>query len=99
MENQLPEKDELIYGSLLQLEEISPTDANLIRMRLEGFTYDEMAGAEIDDDDLKPGVLEKKTNAIKKQFTRNDTGSLSKFKSILDRSLKKESLGIGDLYR
>ena len=100
-ENSLLDKEtqNLVYSSLMQLEEKSPRDANLIKMHLEGLTYEEMAKAELHSDDLNPGNLKKKTDAIKKQFTRNNTGSLAKFKSILNRNLEKESLGIGDLYQ
>lgn len=48
------EKQNLFYSSLMQLEEKSPRDANLIKMHLEGLTYEEMAKAEIQDDDLNP---------------------------------------------
>jgi RNA polymerase sigma-70 factor (ECF subfamily) len=98
-ENSLLDKEnqKLVYSTLMQLEEKSPRDANLIKMHLDGLTYEEMAKAELHDD-LNPGKLKKKTDAIKKQFTRNNTGALAKFKSILNRNLEKDSLGIGDLY-
>jgi hypothetical protein len=88
----------LVYSSLTQLEEKFPRDANLIKMRLKGLTYEEMAAAEMHEYEPKPGDLKKRTASLKKQFTRDNTGSLAKFKSILDRNLGKESLSIGDLY-
>ncbi len=36
--------------------------------------------------------LKKKTDSIKKQFTRNTTGSMAKFKSCLERTMRKNQL-------
>jgi len=91
------EQQRLIFEALRQLEDVSPRDANLIRMHLEGLTYEEMAKAEIKGENCDPQKLKKKTDAVKKQFTRNATGSLAKLKSILNRSLEKQSLENGDL--
>jgi hypothetical protein len=36
--------------------------------------------------------LKKKTDAVKKQFTRNTSGSMAKFKSCLERTMRKNQL-------
>jgi len=41
--------------------------------------------------------LKKKTDAIKKQFTRNKTGSMKKFKKVLSKCLEKNALNFSDL--
>ena len=41
------ELQKLMHEALLQLSDISPRDANLIRMHLEGMTYEEMAKKEL----------------------------------------------------
>lgn len=91
------ERHKLILEALSQLEEASPRDADLIRMHLAGLTYEEMAKAEIKDEILDSKKLKQKTAAVKKQFTRNGTGSLAKFKSILNRSFERHSPGTEDL--
>ena len=91
------ERHRLILEALSQLEKASPRDADLIRMHLAGLTYEEMAKARIRDETLDSKKLKKKTDAVKKQFTRNDTGSLAKFKSILNRSLERQSFETEDL--
>ena len=45
---------------------------------------------------FKP-VRKKKTDAIKKQFTRDKTGSMNKFKKVLSKCLKNNALNFSDL--
>ena len=98
-EDELIDKEQhrLILEALLQLEQASPRDANLIRMHLAGLTYEDMAKAELKGENCSPKKLKQKTDAVKKQITRNGTGSLAKLKSILNRSLERRSLEAGDL--
>lgn len=98
-ENDLLKKElqTLLYEALLQLAEISPRDANLIRMHFEGMTYEEMAKKELKGKKISPGKLKKRTDAIKKQFTRNKTGSMNKFKKILSKCLENNALNFSDL--
>ena len=101
---QSPDKDllkkelqKLMHEALLQLSDISPRDANLIRMHLEGMTYEEMAKKELHEEKINQKKLKKKTDAIKKQFTRDNTGSMVKFKKILNKCLKNNALDFRDL--
>jgi RNA polymerase sigma-70 factor (ECF subfamily) len=91
------ELQKLIYETLLKLAEISPRDSNLIRMHFEGMTYEEMAEKELLGERHRPRKLRKKTDAIRKQFTRARTGSMAKFGNILNKSLKKNALNYKDL--
>ena len=98
-ENDLLKKElqTLMYEALLQLAQISPRDASLIRMHLEGMTYEDMARKELKGHKISPKKLKKKTDAIKKQFTRNKTGSLNKFKKVLSKCLENNALSFRDL--
>jgi RNA polymerase sigma-70 factor (ECF subfamily) len=87
----------LLHEALLLLAETSPNDANLIRMHLEGMTYAEMAEREMQGQKSNAKKLKQKTDSIKKQFTRDDTGSMAKFKKILNKSMKKNALNFNDL--
>ncbi len=98
-ENDLLKKElqTLMYEALLQLAQISARDASLIRMHLEGMTYEDMARKELKGKKISPKKLKKKTDAIKKQFTRNKTGSLNKFKKVLSKCLENNALSFRDL--
>jgi hypothetical protein len=65
-------------------------------MNLEGLSYEQMAQRELngvkDADELK-----RRIDAIKKQFTRKETGSMAKFRSVLDNYLDKNDLNHKDL--
>ena len=91
------EMQTLMHEALLQMAEISPRDAKLIKMHFEGMTYEEMAQKELNGKKISPRILKKKTNAIKKQFTRSKTGSLKKFETVLSNCLEKNALNFGDL--
>jgi RNA polymerase sigma factor (sigma-70 family) len=91
------EKIRLIHETLLTLTETSPADACLVKMHLEGLNYTEMAERTLGKKEHSREELQKKTDAIKKQFTRKATGSLDKFKSCLERIMKKNNLARHDL--
>ena len=91
------EKIKLVHESLLMLSETSPTDAVLVRMHLEGMDYTQMAEKLLAGEKQTDRDVNKKVNAIKKQFTRSGTGSLDKFRSCLDRVMKKNNLIHDDL--
>lgn len=86
------EKIKLIHEVLLMLADTSPSDAYLVKMHLEGLNYSQMAERIFSDKDCTQKQMDKKINAIKKQFTRDRTGSLAKFKSCLERVMKKNKL-------
>jgi RNA polymerase sigma factor (sigma-70 family) len=77
---------QLVHEALLKLSEDSPTDASLVRMHLEGLDYSQMATR-----------LGKRRDAIKKQFTREPTGSLAKFKRTLNYLMQAQGLQYEDL--
>ena len=83
---------ELIHEALSLLSQDSPMDAKYIRMHLlEEFTYEEIARQELPHEkDNK--VIKRKTDAVKKQFTRDRTGSKAKFKKILQELKESERL-------
>ena len=74
------------------LTENSPSDAYLVKMHLEGFEYRQMAAKLLKGQDYTEKELNKKVNAIKKQFSRKNSGSLAKFKSCLERVMRKNNL-------
>ena len=76
----------LVHQALLKLSEESPQDASLVRMHLEGLDYSQMA--------IRTG---KQINAIKKQFTREPTGSLAKFMKALKFLMQAQGLTYGDI--
>ena len=86
------EKIKLIHESLLLLSDTSPADAYLVKMHLEGLNYNQMAEKMLSGQDAGPKDIDKKVNAIKKQFTRTGSGSLDKFKACLERVMRKNNL-------
>ena len=104
-ENESPEKEiihkekiKLVHEALLMLVDTSPSDAFLVKMHLEGLDYSQMAERSLGDKDYPQKELDKKINAIKKQFTRDGTGSLAKFKSCLERIMRKNKLIQNDMF-
>ncbi len=93
----IKEQHRLIQKALVQLSDTSPRDANLIRMHLEGLSYEQMAQKELKAATTDPDYLNRKVDAIKKQFTRKESGSMAKFKSILNRCLNSNGLKHRDL--
>ncbi len=84
----------MVQKALVQLSDTSPRDASLIRMNLEGLSYEQMAQRELSGDKADPDELKRKVDAIKKQFTRKETGSMAKFKTVLSRYLDTNGLTI-----
>ena len=93
----LKEQQKLIQKALIQLSDISPRDADLIRMNLEGLSYEQMAERELNAEKTDQAGLKRKVDAIKKQFTRKETGSMARFRGILNRCLNSENLEYKDL--
>jgi RNA polymerase sigma-70 factor (ECF subfamily) len=91
------ERMRLIHEALLQLETISTRDAYLMKMYFEGLSYKEMAEREMDTRDADDRAVNKKINAIKKQFTRPKTGTLARFKNTIASCLKEHDLALNDL--
>lgn len=75
----------LVNEALLKLSENFPQDASLVKMHLDGLTYSQMAGK-----------LGKNIDAIKKQFTREQTGSLVKFKKAFISVMHSHGLKFED---
>jgi len=86
---------ESTFSAVEHLARMRPEDAQLIRFRMQGLSYEEIArrfGA-IGEKEIK-----KKTNALKKQFTRAGTGSSARFGIILERVLEEKGLAVKDLF-
>ena len=66
-------------------------------MNLEGLSYEQMARRELSGRRADPDELKRRIDAIKKQFTRKETGSMAKFRSVLNRHLNTNSLDYYDL--
>ena len=90
------ERRKLIHDALIQLSETSPRDAKLVRMHLNGLSYKSMAEQEINGNESLLIEKRRRINAIKKQFTRPNTGSLAKFKSIIEENIQKHEMDRGD---
>jgi len=91
------EQIKLAHEALLRLSEISPRDANFVRMHLDGLSYKEMALRELAGEDTRPEKVSKLTASIKKQFSRKRTGSMAKFEIIVRRLMEKNKLSYADL--
>jgi RNA polymerase sigma factor (sigma-70 family) len=92
------ERQKIIHNVLMVLSMESPKDALFVKMHLDDLTYIEMAKQELSGMNCNEAELDKKTNAIKKQFTRKNTGSLAKFKDCLERYMKKHQLKYEDMF-
>lgn len=93
----IKEQQRLIQTAFVQLSDNFPRDAILIRMHLEGLSYEQMAQKELKAVADDPDELKRKVDAIKKQFTRKETGSMARFKSIINRCLNSDNLEYKDL--
>ncbi|MDM8523948.1 sigma-70 family RNA polymerase sigma factor [Desulfococcaceae bacterium HSG8] len=91
-------QNKLTHDALLQLEKISPRDAKLMRMRLKGMTYKEMAELELAGKMSDQKTIERKTDAIRKQLKRPRTGSIAKFTLIIERLRRKYGWNHIDLF-
>ncbi|MEA1972699.1 MAG: sigma-70 family RNA polymerase sigma factor [Candidatus Cloacimonadota bacterium] len=85
------EQERIMQEALLMLEEASIRDADLIKMYLHGLNYRQMVEQQSTNQKTDDTEMAKKVNSIKKQFTRERTGSLAKFKICLRRCLKKHN--------
>jgi hypothetical protein len=83
--------------SLMMLTDKFPEDAHLVKMYLEGLNYRQMAQKQLGNTYYTETDLDKKVNALKKQFIRQDTGSLARFKSYLERCMTKNRLAFADI--
>ncbi|RLC10045.1 MAG: hypothetical protein DRI57_21005 [Deltaproteobacteria bacterium] len=95
----LTERKKFVHDALLILEKSSQKgDAELIRMRLfEKLDYQQIARRKLTSDPSDPKSIEKKAAALRKQFTRERTGSLAKFRIIAERLMEKYSWNMDDL--
>jgi RNA polymerase sigma-70 factor (ECF subfamily) len=66
-------------------------------MHLEGMDYQQMAEKTLAGTSYSDKELKKKTTAIKKQFTRKTSGSMAKFKSCLERVMRKNNINHADM--
>ncbi|MDM8541297.1 hypothetical protein QUF90_09430 [Desulfococcaceae bacterium HSG9] len=81
----------------MELKKEFPHDAYCIQMYLEGMTYEEMARHELACENPDEAMIRKKTDAIKVQFTRKKTGSLVRYKKILERKMDEQGIDKSDL--
>ena len=93
----IKEQQRLIQKALVRLSDTCPRDANLIRMNLEGLSYEQMAEKELNGAKANADELRRRVDAIKKQFTRKETGSMAKFRNVLDNYLDTNGLNHKDL--
>jgi RNA polymerase sigma-70 factor (ECF subfamily) len=91
------ERQKVVHDTLVRLSESAPKDAAFIRMHLNGLSYKKMAEQEFNGQDKAAGELQRKVDSIKKQFTRPVTGSLAKYKALLEENLQKNGIHPGDL--
>ena len=80
---------EIVRTALLKFSELRPDDADLVRYRLKGFSYEtiaELFGARGDKEKRK------KAQTLRKQFTRKNTGSLARFGIVLRRCLQEKGI-------
>jgi RNA polymerase sigma-70 factor (ECF subfamily) len=91
------ERSLVLAEALAILEEASPRDAALIRMHLSEMDYRSMALAEMGGGGRDEEEIHRKTAAVKKQFTRPNTGAMAKFRAALTRVLLRHGLEWRDL--
>ena len=89
----------LIHAALVRLADHSPQDADLLRWHLEGLTYEDMARRLLGPGQTAAAVLKKKINALKKQFTREGSGSLARFRAVLQELMQARGLSYDDFWR
>lgn len=91
------EREKLVHEALMKLAEISPRDADLIRMHLDELSYKQMAERELAGKNAVPEEIARLADSIKKQFSRKRTGSKAKFKIMIIRLMEKNCLRTVDL--
>jgi RNA polymerase sigma factor (sigma-70 family) len=87
----------LVHAALIQLAERWPRDVELLRWHLAGLSYEDMAKRLLEPDRIETADLAKKINAIKKQFTRENSGSLARFRALLLEMMQHRGLIYEDL--
>ena len=92
------DKKRIFNEALLMLGNISPKDADLIRMHIQGLDYRQMVEMQFAISQSNEQELIKEVNSLKKQFTRKRTGSLEKFKICLNKCLEKHNLSYRELF-
>lgn len=92
------ERKKVVHDTLVQLSKKSPKDAAFIRMHLNGFSYKKMAQRDLISRSTEKAELGKRVDSIKKQFTRPVTGSLARFKALLEENLQENRIDPGDLF-
>jgi RNA polymerase sigma-70 factor (ECF subfamily) len=91
------EKLKMIHEALLKLSRLYPRDAGLMKMYLQGLNYREMAEQELASETVDQDEIKKKANAIKKQFTRQGTGTIDRFKNVIADCSRKYDLSFAEL--
>jgi RNA polymerase sigma factor (sigma-70 family) len=86
----------LVHAALIRLAERSPRDVELLRWYLAEMSYEDMARQLLGPGQMETATLQKKINAIKKQFTREKSGSLARFKALLLELLQQRGLSYDD---
>jgi DNA-directed RNA polymerase specialized sigma24 family protein len=86
----------LVHAALIKLAENFPRDVELLRWHLEGLSYEDMAKRLLRPGQLAAPILQKKVNAVKKQFTRENSGSLARFKAVLQELMRAQGLSYED---
>jgi len=86
----------LVHAALIKLAENFPRDVELLRWHLAGLRYEDMAKRLLGQDQMATPILHKKINAVKKQFTRENSGSLSRFKAVLQEFMHAHGLSYED---
>ena len=94
---QAEERKKLINGAILIFEAISSIEARRIWMWSNGMSYKDMAMKEFAGQDSSAKEISSKESAIRKQFTRPQTGTLAKFRIVLERYLETKKLTINDI--
>jgi RNA polymerase sigma factor (sigma-70 family) len=86
----------LVHSALMRLAEHSPRDVELLRWHLDEMSYEDMARRLLGPDQTATSTLLKKINAVKKQFTRESSGSLARFKAVLLELMQEQGLSYED---
>jgi DNA-directed RNA polymerase specialized sigma24 family protein len=86
----------LVHAALIKLAERYPQDVELLRWHLDGLNYEDMAKKLLDPDQTTAVAVAKKINAVKKQFTREGSGSLTRFKAVLQELMRARGLNWHD---
>ena len=89
----------LVHATLIKLAEHSPQDVDLLRWHLAGLNSEDMAKRLLGPGQTASTNLKKKINAIKKKFTRESSGSLARFKAVLQELIEAQGLSFDDFWR